>query len=409
MEPSRRRSLTLVATILASGIALLDGTIVNVALPAIAEDLGGGLAGQQWVVNAYLLTLGSLLLVGGSLGDLYGQRRIFSLGVAGFGLASLLCALAPTIEALVAARALQGAASALLTPASLAVISAVYDDAQERGAAIGTWTAWGGIATVVGPLAGGLLVDGVGWRWIFLVNVPFVLVTLALIAAVVPPCEGPARPRIDVVGATLCALGLAGPVLALIEQPSRGWSDPLVVAGLVGGALLGQVAGEDRRVAVSLSQLAQVYAGQGKHVEAEPLYLQALKIYQAVHGETHADVAATLNNLGVLHRMYGQYAEAEPLLVRALSIKEALVGPDHPDVALGAANLGQLYVAQGQPAKAEPLYRRALSIRQQALGISHPEVAKTLEDLANVLRKLGRSSEAVALDLQAREIRAKRS
>src|SRR5688572_502614 len=148
MEPSRRRSFTLVATILASGIALLDGTIVNVALPAIAEDLGGGLAGQQWVVNAYLLTLGSLLLVGGSLGDLYGQRRIFSLGVAGFGLASLLCAVAPTIEALVAARALQGAASALLTPASLAVISAVYDDAQERGAAIGTWTAWGGIATV---------------------------------------------------------------------------------------------------------------------------------------------------------------------------------------------------------------------------------------------------------------------
>ena len=238
MEPSRRRSLTLVATILASGIALLDGTIVNVALPAIAEDLGGGLAGQQWVVNAYLLTLGSLLLVGGSLGDLYGQRRIFSLGVAGFGLASLLCALAPTIEALVAARALQGAASALLTPASLAVISAVYDDAQERGAAIGTWTAWGGIATVVGPLAGGLLVDGVGWRWIFLVNVPFVLVTLALIAAVVPPCEGPERPRVDVVGAGLCALGLAGPVLALIEQPSRGWSDPLVVGGLVGGAVL---------------------------------------------------------------------------------------------------------------------------------------------------------------------------
>ena len=165
---------------------------------------------------------------------------------------------------------------------------------------------------------------------------------------------------------------------------------------------------EDRRVAVSVSQLAQLYAGQGKHVEAEPLYLQALQIYQAVYGERHADVAATLNNLGVLHRMYGQYAEAEPLLTRALAIKEQLLGPDHPDVALSAANLGQLYVAQGQPAKAEPLYRRALSIRQKALG-SHPEVAKTLEDLATVLRKLGRGNEAVALDLQAREIRAKRS
>ncbi len=166
---------------------------------------------------------------------------------------------------------------------------------------------------------------------------------------------------------------------------------------------------EDRRVAVSLSQLAQVYAGQGKHTEAEPVYLQALKIYQAVHGENHADVAATLNNLGVLHRMYGQYAEAEPLLARALAIKEKLLGPEHADVALGAANLGQLWVVQGQPEKAEPFYRRALAIRQRALGPSHPEVAKTLEDLANVLRKLGRKDEAMALDIQAREIRAKRS
>jgi EmrB/QacA subfamily drug resistance transporter len=249
MEASRRRTLTLVATILASGIALLDSTIVNVALPAIEEDLGGGLAGQQWVVNAYLLTLGSLLLVGGSLGDLYGQRRIFWLGVAGFGVASVLCAVAPNIETLVGARALQGAASALLTPASLAVISEVYDDAQERGAAIGTWTAWGGIATIIGPLAGGLLVDGVGWRWIFLVNVPFVLFTLGLITTCVPPLEGRARPRIDLVGATLCALGLAGPVLALIEQPARGWCDPLVVGGLAGGAaLLAAFVSWERRV-----------------------------------------------------------------------------------------------------------------------------------------------------------------
>lgn len=238
MDASRARTLTLVATILASGIALLDSTIVTVALPAIEDELGGGLAGQQWVVNAYLLTLGSLLLVGGSLGDLYGQRRIFWLGVAGFGVASALCAVAPTIETLVAARALQGAASALLTPASLAVISEVYDDAQERGAAIGTWTAWGGMATIVGPLAGGLLVDGPGWRWIFLVNVPFVAVTLALIATCVPPLEGRARPRIDLLGAVLAVLGLAGPVLALIEQPTRGWGDPLVAGGLAAGAVL---------------------------------------------------------------------------------------------------------------------------------------------------------------------------
>jgi EmrB/QacA subfamily drug resistance transporter len=240
MDSSRARTLTLVATILGSGIALLDATVVNVALPAIENDLGGGLAGQQWVVNAYLLTLGSLILLGGSLGDIYGERRIFALGVGLFGLASLFCALAPNIELLVAARALQGATSALLTPASLALIAITYSDAKERGAAIGTWTAWGGIATVIGPLAGGWILDVTSWRWIFAINVPFVLVTLALIWLAVAPDEtrsGPKR-RLDLVGALLTALGLAAPVFALTEQPQRGWIDPLVIGGLVAGAVL---------------------------------------------------------------------------------------------------------------------------------------------------------------------------
>jgi EmrB/QacA subfamily drug resistance transporter len=240
MDASRARTLTLVATILGSGIALLDSTIVNVALPAIEEDLGGGLAGQQWVVNAYLLTLGSLILIGGSLGDIYGERRIFALGVAGFGVASVLCALAPTIELLIAARALQGAASALLTPASLAVIAVAYEDEKERGAAIGMWTAWGGIAAVVGPLAGGLLVDAASWRWIFAVNVPFVLATLLLIWLAVERGEerSDSTRRLDFVGATLTALGLGAPVYALIQQPKRGWDDPVVIGGLVAGAVL---------------------------------------------------------------------------------------------------------------------------------------------------------------------------
>jgi EmrB/QacA subfamily drug resistance transporter len=233
----RRKQLALVATILGSGIALLDGTIVNVALPSIERDLGGGLAGQQWVVNAYLLTLGALLLLGGSLGDLYGERRVFAIGVATFGIASALCALAPTIELLVAARALQGMTSALLTPASLAVIATTFDD-EERGAAIGSWTAWGGMATVIGPLAGGQIVDVASWRWIFAVNVPFVLVTLALIWFAVPAAEvGDERRHVDVLGAMLCALGLAGPVFALVQQPDLGWSHPAVLAGLVGGAI----------------------------------------------------------------------------------------------------------------------------------------------------------------------------
>src|SRR5215203_4676303 len=136
----------LMAAILGSSVVAVDATVVNVALPAIANDLGGGLAGQQWVANAYLLTLGALILVGGSLGDVFGERRVFAIGVAGFGLVSLLCALAPTIELLIAGRALQGAFGALLTPSALAVIIAVFP-ADERGSAIGTWTAWGAIAT----------------------------------------------------------------------------------------------------------------------------------------------------------------------------------------------------------------------------------------------------------------------
>jgi EmrB/QacA subfamily drug resistance transporter len=211
-----------------------------VALPAIENDLGGGLAGQQWVVNAYLLTLGSLILIGGSLGDLYGERKIFGLGVGAFGVASLFCALAPTIELLVAARALQGLTSALLTPASLALIATTYSNDKERGAAIGTWTAWVGIATVIGPLAGGWILSVGSWRWIFAVNVPFVLVTLALIWVAVERGDartGPRR-RLDLVGAALTALGLAAPVFALVEQPKRGWGSPVVLGGLAAGVIL---------------------------------------------------------------------------------------------------------------------------------------------------------------------------
>lgn len=235
------KRLTLVACILGSSIALLDSTVVNVALPTIQRSLGGGLAAQQWVVNAYLLTLGSLILVGGSLADLFGRRRVFALGVGGFGLASIACALAPSIQVLIAARALQGVTSALLTPSALAVIVATFP-ASERGPAIGSWTAWGGIAMVLGPLAGGELLAIGSWRLIFLVNAPLVAVCLALILTVMPhdeQAEG-AIAKIDLSGALLCALGLAGPVFALIEQPRLGWSSPTVVVSLVAGiALLG--------------------------------------------------------------------------------------------------------------------------------------------------------------------------
>src|SRR5215210_1072475 len=239
MADARTKRLTLIACILGSAVVFVDGTVVNVALPAIRDDLATGLAAQQWIVEAYLLTLGALLLVGGSLGDVLGRRRIFALGLAGFGTTSVLCALAPTAELLIAARALQGVAGALLVPASLAVISATFPP-DERGAAIGTWTAYAGMAMVVGPLGGGLLVDHASWRWIFAINVPFVLVTLVLVrAAVQESVDEESTHRIDYVGALLVALGLAGPVFALIEQPTYGFGDPIVaLPGLIGAALL---------------------------------------------------------------------------------------------------------------------------------------------------------------------------
>ena len=233
---TRRQRLTLLAAILGSGVATIDGSIVNVALPAIENDLGGGLTGQQWVSNAYLLALASLILIGGSLGDIYGERRVFALGIAAFGVLSLACAVAPTIEALIAARALQGAAGALVTPSSLAIIVGAFGP-SERGAAIGSWTAWGGIAAIAGPLAGGWIVDEVSWRWIFALNVPLVLVTLGLILAAVPPTRARSDRRVDVVGASLCVLGLGGIVFGLIEQPNYGWGSPVIFVPLVVGGL----------------------------------------------------------------------------------------------------------------------------------------------------------------------------
>jgi EmrB/QacA subfamily drug resistance transporter len=230
---------TLVACILGSGIVLLDGTVVNVALPRIQIALGGGLAAQQWVVNGYLLTLSALILIGGSLGDLYGERRVFALGVGGFGVASLACALAPSIGALVVARALQGVAGALLVPSSLAVIMNTFPE-SERGGAIGSWTAWGAIAGVLGPLVAGELLAIGSWRLIFLINIPLAAACVVLILVIVPKAarrESSGR-RVDVPGALLCAGGLGGSVFALIEQPRLGWTSPAVYIPLLGGIVL---------------------------------------------------------------------------------------------------------------------------------------------------------------------------
>jgi MFS family permease len=176
-DDGRRKRFTIIATILGSTIVFLDATVVNVALPAISDDLNAGLADQQWVVEAYALATVSLLLVGGALGDQFGRRRIFIIGLIGFGATSILCALAPSSSFLIGARALQGLTGALLVPGSLAIIAATFEGA-ERGKAVGTWTAWTGIATVVGPAGGGALIEAISWRAIFWINIPLVIFTV---------------------------------------------------------------------------------------------------------------------------------------------------------------------------------------------------------------------------------------
>ncbi len=238
MSDSRRKLFTLIATILGSTIVFLDGTVVQVALPDLSDDLGAGLADQQWMVEAYMLALVALLLVGGALGDQFGRRRMFILGLIGFGITSVLCAAAPSTEVLIAGRALQGLAGALLVPGSLAILAATFEGA-ERGKAIGTWTAWSGIATVIGPAGGGALVEAFSWRAIFWVNVPLIIATVLVARAYVRESSDPEADRtIDWTGIVLEAGGLGGLVFGLIEQPTHGWSDPLVFAPLIAGTLM---------------------------------------------------------------------------------------------------------------------------------------------------------------------------
>ncbi len=228
---------TLVAAIIGSSLAFIDGNVVNVALPAIQHEMQATISDAQWVMEAYALFLASLLLVGGALGDRLGRKRVFMGGVALFVLASVGCAMSRTPGMLIATRAVQGIGAALLVPGSLALISAAYPQAQ-RGAAIGTWSAFSAMASAFGPVLGGALVEHLSWRWAFLVNVPAGVVLVWICMAKVPESRGEVAPGpIDWPGALLVSLGLAGVVFALIEAPMLGWQSPLVAGSGVAGVL----------------------------------------------------------------------------------------------------------------------------------------------------------------------------
>lgn len=237
-RPCRRKRLALAATILGSSMAFIDGSVVNVALPTIQSELESSVAELQWIVNAYLLFLGSLVLVGGSMGDKLGRRTVFIAGIGVFTLASVACGLAPNASSLIAARVWQGIGAAFFVPSSLAIIGAIYEG-EARGRAIGTWSAVGAITSAVGPVAGGWLVDAVSWRAIFFLNVPLAVATIALTISSVPNSHKLDAPqRLDWPGALSATVGLAALAYGLTEASARHFTDPLVLWSIGAGVLV---------------------------------------------------------------------------------------------------------------------------------------------------------------------------
>jgi EmrB/QacA subfamily drug resistance transporter len=269
----------IVAAALGSGVAFLDGSVVNVALPAIGHELGGGFSVLQWVLDGYLLTLSALLLLGGALGDRYGRRRVFLLGLVVFTLASLGCGLAPTGPALILARLVQGAGGALLIPGSLALIDSVIR-ADDRGRAIGTWAGLSGVAAALGPFLGGWLVDVASWRWVFLINVPLAAAAFWITARHVPETRDVSvTGRLDVAGAAAATIGLGGIVYGLIEAPAQGWNAVTVIATAVGALALAAFPVIELRAAAPLIPLSLF-----RSVQFTGANLVTLAVYTALGG-----------------------------------------------------------------------------------------------------------------------------
>lgn len=226
----------LAATILGSSMAFIDGTVVNVALPALQTNLNATVVDVQWVVEAYALFLAALLLAGGSLGDHFGRKRIYAIGVSLFALASMWCGLAPNINQLIIGRALQGVGGALLVPGGLAIISASFSE-EKRGQAIGTWSGFTAITAAIGPVFGGWLIEHVSWRAVFFINAPIALIVLALVFLHVPESRDPESRGLDWIGAVLATLSLGTIVYGLIESSRRGFADPVIIAALIFGVV----------------------------------------------------------------------------------------------------------------------------------------------------------------------------
>jgi EmrB/QacA subfamily drug resistance transporter len=285
----------ILATVLGSGMAFLDGTVVNVALPAIGRDLHSGLAGLQWTLDAYLLTLGALLLLGGALGDRYGRRRLYIAGLVAFSSASALCGLAPTLGALIAARAVQGVGGALLVPGSLALLSASFAP-EDRGRAVGAWSGLAGAFSALGPFLGGWLVDAVSWRLVFLINLPVAAVTVWVVRAHVPESRdagAAAGGPLDLGGALAATVGLAGVVFALIEGSADGATPLVVAAAVVGVVALGAFPFLEKRHAEPLVPLEVFRSRQFSGANAT-----TFAVYGAFNGALFLFVVLLQQSLG---------------------------------------------------------------------------------------------------------------
>lgn len=255
MNARRRRLLALLVLTLGSGMAVLDGTVVTLALPRITADFGGGLAAQQWIVSGYMLSLASLVLIGGSLGNIYGRKKIYLIGVAGFGLTSLACALAPSLPVLIGARIVQGVFAALMTPGALALITATFPK-KEQVVAIGHWTSWSSIAVLLAPLIGGGILAVASWRWIFLINIPLALLCFAVGSRVLEESKDDTKKQLDYRGAFLIWFGLAALTLGLIEGPAAQWPIWSLMALGIGLASLGMFILWERRAPAPMVPLS---------------------------------------------------------------------------------------------------------------------------------------------------------